>query len=434
MQRVTEDNKSRKITSISRVINVPKNLRYTLAQCLRIPFKSKFVKCILISNVGSKDKKLVRFSKIFDRCLQVLVKLVLEPEWRAKFTYNPHRLQLDKSCCGTTKKAISNFLKYNETYVIRSNISNCFDEIDYPKILSRTGLHGKLYKQIKYWLENGIMTSLNWRNIEFLDKKSIPQDSVLSSLLANIALCGLETKIKKFVFTKEVEYLISQKRIEDRRIETVMIARYAGDFIILHNNLKIIMGCFSILNDFFENSGLKISENKIFLAHSKYNLKENIKPAITLSNIPGFDFLGFNFRHYQSKYFSIKKTNGKLLVLPSKESIKKHNTQMHEEILKKGKTKSQEQLINQLNPIIVKWVNYFGISDAKTFGILNKLDYLLYLKLRKWSKVGKKVSEKHVCKLWRKLPDTQGWIFCSPPTKLLKYSKILNNGSFLTIF
>ena len=276
------------------------------------------------------------------------------------------------------------------------------------------------------------MTSLNWHNKEFLKKESHPQSKPLSSLLANRTFFELETKLKIFVSTKEVQYLILKKCIKNKRKETLLVARYEGNFIILHDNLKIVMGCFGILKDFLKNSGLQFSKNQIFLTHSRYNLKENVKSIIKLSNKPGFNFLGFTFRHFRSKYSLNKKTKGKLLgskllVLPSKESIKKHNKKMHEEILEKSKTKSQEQLINRLNTIIFNWVSYFGISDAKSFGILNKLDYLLYLKLRKWSTVGKKVSKKDVQKLWSKKLNAQSWVFCSS-TKLLKYSRIQNKN------
>lgn len=67
-----------------------------------------------------------------------------------------------------------------------------------------------------------------------------------------------------------------------------------------------------------------------------------------LANInEGFDFPCWNFRKY----------NGKLLIKPSKKSIKIF-TETINQTIKKGMAWSQEVLIAELNPIIKGWTNY----------------------------------------------------------------------------
>lgn len=436
VRQVTNDNMGQKMAGIDGIKDVPVKLRITLAESLKIPTLQKPIKFVLILNPGSKDKLPFRISTIFDKCLQVLVKLVLEPEWEAKFERNSYGFRSGRSCHDATK-VLYKALKYNEKYAIVANIEKCFEKINYETLLIKTGLHGKLYKQIKYWLESGIMVSLDSNNRAF-QNKSMSQSGVISSLLANIALHGLETRVKKYVSTKEIKCSTGRKVQQSRREKTVTIVRHLCDFIVLHNDFRIINGCVGVIKEFIRESGLQLYENNTFIVHSKHILNENKKSVIKLSSRPGFNFLGFHFRHYQSKYSSVNKINGellgsKLLVLPSKLSIKTHNKRVHEEILNKGKTKSQKELIDSLNPIIYKWVNYFGIFDAKTFGLLTKLDYLLYLKLRKWSKVGKKTSKKQVLKLWSQV-DSRKQVFCSSSNKLIQYYSCLQSESSIKYY
>lgn len=64
---------------------------------------------------------------------------------------------------------------------------------------------------------------------------------------------------------------------------------------------------------------------------------------------------------------------------------------------------SQGDLILKLNPIIAGWARYFGNSDAFSLGTLKKMDYLLYLKLRQWSKRKTKSAKTGTAKYWKRI-------------------------------
>jgi RNA-directed DNA polymerase len=86
----------------------------------------------------------------------------------------------------------------------------------------------------------------------------------------------------------------------------------------------------------------------------------------------GFDFLGFNVRKYE---------NGKLLIKPSKESIKRLLKKI-KEIIKKGIALPTELLIHSLNNCITGWVNYFRSSVSSD--VFSTIDHEIFLALMRW--------------------------------------------------
>ena len=163
---------------------------------------------------------------------------------------------------------------------------------------------------------------------------------------------------------------------------------------------------------------IRVRSNRIFF--------ERIKGKV-YSRKAGFDFLGFNFRHYARK---VKKCQSilRVFVIPSNHSLKQHSTRMNFEILKISRMLPQQELISKLNPIIVQWITYFGNPKANTnvFGILSKLEYLLFIKLMKWAKSGKnRRSMESIRKMWSHNKYLNGkWIFATSRNRLINYRSV----------
>src|SRR5674476_99956 len=109
----------------------------------------------------------------------------------------------------------------------------------------------------------------------------------------------------------------------------VNLVRYADDFIITANTKKIAEELKDIVSQFLENRGLTLSEEKTMITH--------------IDN--GFNFLGWTFRKFK----------GKLIVKPSKNSIKTLMRKCSAIIMKEGKADSQSELIRRLNQVIRGW-------------------------------------------------------------------------------
>ncbi len=112
----------------------------------------------------------------------------------------------------------------------------------------------------------------------------------------------------------------------------VNLIRYADDFIITANTKEVAEELKVIVSRFLESRGLMLSEEKTKITHID----------------KGFDFLGWTFRKFKDK----------LIVKPSKDSIKSLISKCSTIILKEGKANTQSDLIRRLNQVIRGWTNY----------------------------------------------------------------------------
>jgi len=212
---------------------------------------------------------------------------------------------------------------------------------------------------------------------------------VLSPLLANIALHGLEATIRA-----------SFPRTARRQGKVVpgwtpIVIRYADDFVILHEDRGVIETAQQVTADWLTGLGLELKPSKTRITHTLNHTKEGHV---------GFDFLGWTFRQFPAgKYRTGKDPKGrplgfKTIITPSKEAQKRHQAALAE-MIQKSRSLTQEKLINQLNRIIRGWVNYHSTSVAKN--VFGRMQNLLYYKLQNWAKrrhpkkSGQWVSEKY---------------------------------------
>ena len=195
----------------------------------------------------------------------------------------------------------------------------------------------------------------------FPTDEGTPQGGVISPLLANIALHGLENQIMEWVKT--------WKGIKAKNLHATSIIRYADDFVFIHKDKAKVEEAKIIISKLLKPIGLELKPSKTRIIHTT----------------EGFDFLGFNIRHYLlGKHQGGKSHKGyKTIIKPSKEKIQKHYDKLAETI-RKCKALSQEALIGQLNPQITGWCNYNSHQVSKE--IFSKLDDLLYGALKRWIK------------------------------------------------
>ena len=232
-----------------------------------------------------------------DRATQALVKLAIEPEWEARFEENSYGFRPGRSCHDAIE-AIFNGIRYKSKYVLDADISKCFDRINHEKLLEKVNTFPKIRRQLRAWLKAGILDGEK----TIFPTEGTPQGGICSPLLANIALHGMEKRIK--------DYAATWKGTKKENIRSISLIRYADDFVILHKDLTIIKSCQKILTDWLAELGLELNKEKTKIIH-------------TLND--GFDFLGFNIRqHPVGKYQSGKDPHRhilgfKTLIKPSKE-------------------------------------------------------------------------------------------------------------------
>ncbi len=123
---------------------------------------------------------------MYDRALQALVKLALEPEWEARFEPNSFGFRPGRSCHDAIV-AIHTAINTKAKYVLDADIAKCFDQINHQALLEKIGTYPELRRLIKAWLKSGVMDGKEL----FHTNEGTPQGGVISPLLANIALHGL---------------------------------------------------------------------------------------------------------------------------------------------------------------------------------------------------------------------------------------------------
>lgn len=191
VRRVTQINKGKKTAGIDGVKSLSPIQRLRLANELNLSEKSKPVRRIWIPKPGKSEKRPLGIPTMADRAKQALVKLALEPEWEAKFAPNTHGFRPARSCHDAIE-AIYLAIRKKNAYVLDADIKGCFDNIDHIALLNKINTFPRLRKVIKGWLKNGVMED----NVFHKMSAGTPQGGVISPLLANIALHGLEYELK----------------------------------------------------------------------------------------------------------------------------------------------------------------------------------------------------------------------------------------------
>jgi RNA-directed DNA polymerase len=356
VRKVTQENKGKKTAGVDGVKAIEPTKRLKLVKELKISNKAMTLRRIYITKPGTKEKRPLSIPTINDRAVQMLVKMALEPEWEAIFESNSYGFRPGRSCHDAIEQIFVSINK-KPKWVLDADISKCFDKINHKYLLNKLGgCPRNIKKQIKAWLKAGHMEG----NKLFPSKEGTPQGGVVSPLLANIALHGMETVLNEWVRT--------WKGTKKKNLEAFSFIRYADDFVCLHESKEVIEKAQEILEQFLEPIGLQLRPEKTQITHTLQGKK------------PDFDFLGFNIRQYK---VNNTKSGFKTLIKPSKKAIKKHYEKVAKEV-GNNKTAKQENLIKVLNPIIRGWCNYNSTVVSKE--IFSKLDFLTYRLLKRWCK------------------------------------------------
>jgi RNA-directed DNA polymerase len=403
VRRVAQDNPGKNTAGVDGETALTSGERRALAeQLMHGPFSvaARPVRRVWIPKPGVAERRPLGIPTIGDRARQALMKLALEPEWEAKFETDSFGFRPGRSAHDAIQiihQSIANLPRY----VLDADIAKCFDRIDHHALLRKLDTFPALRRVIKHWLKAGVMDGEKL----FPTQEGTPQGGILSPLLANIALHGLQTAIEKAFPAHPRLHPRTGERSKGRFVWYPKIIRYADDFVILHQDREALEKAREITISWLKEIGLELKPEKTRITHT---LNEEYGK-------PGFDFLGFHIRQYRTGKNTARKLRGKLYPFrtftePSKDAIRTQVTNLRA-TMRSMRTSSQEELIAALNPKITGWANYFATSRA---GALNKIDHVLFQQLKRWSRrrhpmlPWKWVARKY----WRL--ETGRWTFGTP--------------------
>jgi len=226
---------------------------------LSLSRKAKPTRRVWIPKPGTEEKRPLGIPTITDRALQALVKQALESEWEARFEPNSFGFRPGRSAHDAIA-AIFGLTNRKCKYVLDADISKCFDRIHHDVLLAKLNTFPVLRRQIKGWLKAGVLDG----NKLFPTKEGTPQGGVISPLLANIALHGMEQRINQAF----PERGIWSKGKQVGRQNAAHLIRYADDFVIIHEELAVVQQCQQIITEWLLHLGLELKPSKTRLTHT----------------------------------------------------------------------------------------------------------------------------------------------------------------------
>lgn len=389
-RRVTQDNQGKKTAGVDGVKSLTPSQRLEMVKKLKLKGKSKPTRRVWIPKPNGEQRSL-GIPTMEERAKQCLVKLALEPQWESDFEAHSYGFRPSRSCHDAIE-AIFNAIKFKPKYVLDADIAKCFDKIDHNKLLTKLQTYPVLRNQIKAWLKSGVIDK-SWSATE----EGTPQGGVVSPLLANIALHGLELEIKKYARTWK-----GKKRGNESSISLI---RYADDFVVMHKDLSRVLECKKIIEKWLKQIGLELNKSKTRISHTLHEYEGNV----------GFDFLGFTIRqftvgkHHSGKTAYKELLGFKTIIKPSKDKIKAHIKSLAD-VIRKHRSSSQITLITKLNPIIRGWSNYYrAVCSKETY---TYCDDILYSQLKRWAeRRHPKKSKTWVKNKYWHTKENRNWVF-----------------------
>ena len=336
-------------------------------------YRASPLRRIYIPKPGKDSKRPISIPTMYDRAMQVLYALALQPVAETTADRRSFGFRLFRSVQDASQQIFACLAHpLSAQWILECDNKGCFDNISHEWLKNHILMDKSVLNQ---FLKAGFIYEGQFNPTDL----GTPQGGNLSPILANMTLDGIESLLSTKFPKMKVHYI-----------------RYADDIIVTAPTKEIAEEIKGLIQIFLSERGLLLSDKKTFITHID----------------EGFSFLGWNFRRY----------NGTLLVKPSKQSIQRIVEKIGN-IIKSAKSWSQERLIRTLNPIIIGWTNYHKHVVSKE--IFAKMDFIIWGMLWHWAKRrhGNKGKIWTVQRYWH-TEKSRKWIFESGKTRLIIFSKV----------
>jgi RNA-directed DNA polymerase len=354
---------------------------------------------IYIPKSNSNESRPLTIPSIIDRAVQQLFVIVMDPIIEVNsdlFSFGFRKGRDQIMAIGhiqkklQTKPSRGEITEVDYPLIWDADIRKCFESINHEWLLNNIPIPKKYKFIFKKWLTSGYIEFA--KGVVHTTSQGIPQGGIISPLLMNMTLNGMENLIEeaKVEYKKKIKGSAIRKRNNGENKLSVKIKsnvkgkfkevaiscefiRYADDFIIICGSPVLLDIIKKKVKVFLLIRGLEIHPDKSRTLYFNIN-----RP---------FNFLGYTFvylirtNHIRSKflmrYIREYRLQGRprLYVYPS--TLKYNNIKLKiKEILRSSYNTTVFQLINKLNPIIRGWVNYYSFSNSG--GTLTSFRKFLY--------------------------------------------------------
>ena len=275
--------------------------------------------------------------------MQALHLLALDPTAETTADPNSYGFRRERGCADAIRQCSLVLAKRTSaTWIFEADIQSCFDRIGHEWLLAHVPMDKTILRK---WLKAGFMQ----QGVLYPTEEGTPQGGIASPVLANLALDGLEARLRE-VFPKP--------RGNHSQPNRVYFVRYADDFVVTADSMELLRDKVQpLVETFLSERGLQLSPEKTTITHIE----------------DGFDFLGQNVRKY---------SNGKLLIKPSRKNVQTFLEKVRG-IFKVNMQATAGNLIVQLNPLLRGWANYHRhVNSKQTF---TRIDHVIFQRLWRWA-------------------------------------------------
>jgi len=345
VKRVTE-NKGKKTAGIDgEVWTTPgQKMRAVEAIANWNGYQPKALKRIRIPKKDKHQTRPLSIPTMEDRARQALHMFALQAIAETQGDINSYGFRRKRRCADAIDQIFKVLRqKGSSQWILEADIKGFFDNINFKWLLENVPMNKKV---LKAWLNCGFIE----RGKRFSTTEGVPQGGIISPVIGNWVLDGLEAIICNYPYYK--------------RINGINFVRYADDFIVTAKTREVLEEeIVPKINAFLKARGVQLSEQKTKVTHIS----------------EGFDFLGQSIR----KYRRVDGRLGKIQIEPSKKSIQSIKCKV-KAICKSSGHLTQAQMIGRLNPVLRGWGNYHRhILCGETY---SKMTSYVWFRLMRWGK------------------------------------------------
>ena len=353
VRQVTQRNTGRRTAGIDGLVALTSQARAAMAVQVHASIgshKPSPVRRVYIPKARDKAKmRPLGIPVLADRCHQARVRNALEPEWEARFEPRSYGFRPGRGCHDAIESLFNTLRgRTKRAWILDADLAGAFDKISHGHLLEMLG--GFPAKgMIAGWLKAGIFEA----GKGFAPTgEGTPQGGVISPLLLNIALHGLEE-------AAGVRYRTGVHAGE-LRDGCPALTRYADDLVVCCHSRQQAEQVKARLAGWLEPRGLAFNE-----------AKTRIVPVSE-----GFGFLGFDLRRYP---------NGKLLIKPGAMAIKRFRNRLAKEF-RALRGANVAAVLAKIIPVTRGWVAYYQtVVSARVFAALSRYLWKLTYKWACWS-------------------------------------------------